>query len=458
MTTISLAGPLADVLPPELISTEPGILAEHSIDRSGWGDGQGPAVVVHPESVAQVQAVLRFATEHDVPVVTRGAGTGLAGGAAGTAGSIVLVTGRLNRIIELSAVDQLAVVEAGVITAELDATARRFGLFYPPDPASHTVSTIGGNVATNTGGLHCVKYGVTRDSVLALDVVLADGRLLRTGHRTVKGVTGLDLTALFVGSEGTLGVVVGATVRLRPLPAGQATLVAVFDTVQQAADGVAALATAPVSPAVCELLGEAAVASLRKRSALDILRRGRVLLLVQADGYGADAEAAVIADTLRRRGGTVSLAGSAAQAEELLDLRRSWGIDPDRRRVIGEDIAVPRSQLVEILTELDRISRRHGFEHSVAAHAGDGNLHPSFDVLADDPRSAAELEATGWAAADELISATLRLGGTITGEHGVGVLKRRWLRDELGDENVALQRSLKAVFDPLGILNPGKVY
>jgi glycolate oxidase len=294
--------------------------------------------------------------------------------------------------------------------------------------------------------------------VLALDVVLADGRLLRTGHRSIKGVTGLDLTGLFVGSEGTLGVVVRATLRLRPAPVAVSTLVAVFPDVAAAAAGVAALASAPVQPSICELLGETAVASLRKRSPLEVLRAGDVLLLVQTDGYGADVEAQVVADVLAGLGGVVRVASDEAEAAELLELRRTWGLDPERRRLIGEDIAVPRSQLVRIVEAVRDIAARHGFSHSLAAHAGDGNLHPSFDVVGPDPRTEAELQEAALVAADELVAETLAAGGTITGEHGVGVLKRRWFTDDVGEDSAALQRSLKAVLDPHGILNPGKVY
>jgi glycolate oxidase len=447
---------LAAALPPGAVITEPDALTEAAADTSGWSDGVGPAAVVRPATLTEVQRVLAVADTHRIPVVTRGAGTGLAGGASGTAGSIVLSTDRLNRIVEISAGDGVAVVEPGVITADLDVAARREGLFYPPDPASHGISTIGGNIATNAGGLRCVKYGVTRDAVLALDVVLPGGRLLRTGHRSIKGVAGLDLTSLFVGSEGTLGVIVRATVRLRPAPAGQATLVAVFDDVERAAAAVTALGTAPVAPAVVELLGETAVASARKRSSLEILRAGEVLLLVQTDGFGADAEASAVAQVLTAAGGTVHVAVDAAQTQALLELRRTWGLDPERRRLISEDVAVPRSRLADAVTAVKRIAERHGLDHSLVAHAGDGNLHPSFDVVGADPRSEAELDAAALAAADDLVAETLRLGGTITGEHGVGVLKQRWFVDEVGAESAALQRAVKAVFDPHGILNPGK--
>ena len=449
---------LLAALPPDAVATDELTLRRAATDASGWTDGVGPAAVVRPGSVEQVQRVLAFAHTHRIPVVTRGAGSGLAGGASGTAGSIVLATDRLNRILELSPADGVAVVEPGVITADLDAAARRKGLFYPPDPASYGISTIGGNIATNAGGLRCVKYGVTRESVLALDVVLPGGSLLRTGHRSIKGVAGLDLTSLVVGSEGTLGVVVGATLRLRPVPAGQATLVGLFPDVATAAAGVTALGTAPVSPSVCELLGEAAVASLRKRSPLPVLRAGEVLLLVATDGFGAAAEAAAVAEVLRGAGGVVQVAADDAEAETLLELRRTWGLDPDRRRLAGEDIAVPRSALVRIVTAVREIAARHGLDHSLAAHAGDGNLHASFDVVGADPRDDAELRRAAAVAADELVTQALRLGGTVTGEHGIGAAKQRRLADELGAGSLALQHAVKAAFDPHGILNPGKGY
>lgn len=449
---------LATVLPPHTVDTGLVALQSVSSDTSGWSDGRGPAAVVHPESVTQVQALLRWAHGRRVPLVPRGAGTGLTGAAAGTDGSIVVVTDRLDRILEIAPEDGVAVVEPGVVTADLDAAARTHGLFYAPDPASHRRSTIGGNIATNAGGLHCVKYGVTRESVLALDVVLPGGELLHTGQRSIKGVTGFDLTSLFVGSEGLLGVVVRAILRLRPVPVATATLVGVFPDTPAAARAVAALAVAPVTPSVLELLGETAVARLRRRSALEVLRAGDVLLLVQTDGFGAHEEAAEVARVLTTAGGTVRVASDAAEAEELLDLRRTWGEDPTRRFLVGEDVAVPRSRLAELVTRIAQIGDRHGLGHTLAAHAGDGNLHPGFDVAVDDPRSAEELAWAAHAAADDLVRAALALGGTLTGEHGIGVLKRPWFEDEVGALSAGLQRSLKAVFDPHGILNPGKVF
>ena len=251
-------------------------------------------------------------------------------------------------------------------------------------------------------------------------------------------------------------MVVAATLRLRPVPVEEATLVGAFPDVASAAAAVAALGTAPVAPSVLELLGDTAVERLRARSDLPVLRAGEVLLLVQTDGHGARAEARTVTEVLERSGGHVQVAQDEAQTQELLDLRRSWGLDPQRRFLVGEDVAVPRGSLVAIVTEVARIAQRHGLGHVLAAHAGDGNLHPGFDVALDDPRGEDELRAVALAAADDLVAATLRLGGTLSGEHGIGVLKRRWVRDELGAVSLDVHRRLKAVFDPEGILNPGK--
>ena len=251
-------------------------------------------------------------------------------------------------------------------------------------------------------------------------------------------------------------MVVAATLRLRPVPVEEATLVGAFPDVASAAAAVAALGTAPVAPSVLELLGDTAVERLRARSDLPVLRAGEVLLLVQTDGHGARAEARTVTEVLERSGGHVQVAQDEAQTQELLDLRRSWGLDPQRRFLVGEDVAVPRGSLVAIVTEVARIAQRHGLGHVLAAHAGDGNLHPGFDVALDDPRGEDELRAVALAAADDLVAATLRLGGTLSGEHGIGVLKRRWVRDELGAVSLDVHRRLNGVFDPEGILNPGK--
>jgi glycolate oxidase len=447
-------------LPDGEFSTDPDVIAAHRLDRSGWQPEGLPAAVAFAASVADVQVLLRHAQATATPVVVRGAGTGLSGGAAATDGSIVLDLSRMNRIREISAEDQLAVAEPGVITADLDRAAAAQGLRYAPDPASAAISTVGGNIATNAGGLRCAKYGVTRDSVLGLDVVLADGELISTGRRTVKGVAGYDLTSLFVGSEGTLGVVVAATLKLRPLPVATATLAAHFDDITSAAAAVTAITAAGLQPAVAELLDGATLAAIEAAfgpavddgNAIGAGAAAGAFLLVQTDGSAAEAEAEQIFQVLLRHAKTVSRADGAAEAERLLEVRRRALPALERRgRVLIEDVAVPRTRLAEAVAEIQGISRTFAVPVFTMAHAADGNLHPI--IVVDRDR---ELDEDVWAAADAIFTMALRLGGTLTGEHGIGVLKRRWLVDELGERNLALQRKLRSVFDPRGILNPGK--
>lgn len=437
------------------VSTDAGALAAMRTDKSGHRTSAPPLAIVTATSVEQVQQTLRIATAHGTPVVTRGAGTGLAGGAIGGRGEIVLSTIAMNRILEINAADELAVVQPGIINAELNAQLAPHGLWFTPDPASRAISTVGGNIATNAGGLLCAKYGVTRDSVLGLAVVLADGRLLRLGHRSVKGVTGLDLTALMVGSEGLLGVIVEATVRLRRVVVGPTpTIGAYFDSVRAAAEASAAVTAAGIRPAVMELLDGACLDAIGDLLGLEL--RGAAYLLVQTDGPGAEAEAAALLALLRAAGGRAEMTTDAAEAERLLEIRRA--MHPAMERLgttLIEDVSVPRSALPAMFDAIAEIERRHGIRIPTIAHAGDGNLHPNFiyDAGLDD-----EVPAHIWAAADEMFQAAIALGGTLTGEHGIGVLKRRWLRDELGDAQFELQRQIKSVFDPAGILNPGKVF
>lgn len=441
---------LADVLPPERVLRDPAVLSAHRHDRSGWEPDGSPSVVVFPESTAEVRDVLRVAGRTHTPVVVRGAGTGLSGAATAVRGEIVLSTARLNAITELSPADRLAVAQPGVVVADLDRAAGQHGLRYAPDPASVAVSTIGGNIATNAGGLRCVKYGVTRDSVLGLEVVLADGRVVRTGRRTVKGVTGYDLTGLFVGSEGTLGVVTSATLLLRPAPEETATLAAFFDNVEAATSAIARL---PTEPAVAELVDEYALAAIDQAQGTSLASRGAAFLLVQTDGRGARTEAEAAQAALSPFATNIELTSDPQEAAELVEIRRLALPSLEKRgRVLIEDIAVPRSRLAEAVTEIGRIARRYDVTAGTLAHAGDGNLHPIFVV----DRAAREVPGHVWSAAAEVFATALRLGGTLTGEHGVGVLKRQWLADELSPETLSLHHDLKALFDPDGILNPGK--
>jgi glycolate oxidase len=442
----------------DVLVTDRATLDALRADKSGQRSGSAPLALVEAREIAHVQAALRWAGAHGVPVVPRGAGTGLAGGAIAGSGELVVSTARMTRILRIDAADELAVVEAGVLNGDLNAALAPHGLWYAPDPASRAISTIGGNIATNAGGLMCVKYGVTREAVLGLTVVLADGRVIRTGHRTVKGVTGYDLTALLIGSEGTLGVVVEATLRLRPLERGGiSTVSAAFPDVEAAARASSAITAAGIRPAALELLDASALEAIGELLGLELGGRG-AQLLIQTDGPGAVAEADAALAIVHAHGGSAELAADAEAGEQLFAIRRAFHPAMERRgTVLIEDVAVPRSALADMFAAITRIEREHGIPIPTVAHAGDGNLHPNF-VFQPDPADPHAVPERVWAAADDLFRECLRLGGTLTGEHGVGLLKRRWLRDELGDDSYELQRRIKQVFDPQGILNPGKLF
>ena len=437
-----------------LVDTSEASLEQARADRSGHAATGRPLAVVHAERVEDVQQTMRIASATRTPVVIRGAGTGLAGAANAGTGEIVLSLLRMTAIREVRPDDLLAVVEPGILNADLNVTLAEYGLWWAPDPASRDISTVGGNIATGAGGLLCAKYGVVRDAVLGVDLVLADGRLLHLGHRSVKGVTGLDLTALVVGSEGTLGVVVGATLKLRRIVQGQTcTITSTFPGVRAAAAASAAVTAAGVQPAIMELMDAASLAAVHALLALPAPMPGAAQLTIQTDGPAAAAEADEIAAILRAHDGDTIVSHDREEGERLLAIRRS--MHPAMASLgttLIEDVSVPRSAMPAMFDEIARIEREHGLTIPTVAHAGDGNLHPNFLFEGD------ETPPQVWAAADELFRAAIRLGGTLTGEHGIGVLKRRWLAEELGDDQWQLQRQIAAVFDPLGILNPGKVF
>ena len=436
-------------------AAEPDLLGRGT-DRSGLLPDGTPAEVVVARDIVHVQETLRRASREGVPVVTRGAGSGLAGGAVAGRGTIVLDLSGLDRIVEIDAVDGTARVEAGVITAELDRAAREHGLFYAPDPGSVGISTIGGNIATNAGGLRGAKYGVTRDAVLSLDVVLSDGTLVRVGKPTIKGVTGFDIAGLFVGSEGALGVVVAATVRLLPVPPATATASAFFETLEDAAEAVAAIAVSGARPSVLEILDGATLQAIDEAEGTRLRALGDALLIAQTDGFGATAELDVVVAALRERAVRVEQTSDPAEAERLLTARRQALPSVERRgRVLIEDIAVPRRRLAEAIREIRGVAERSGVEVFVFGHAGDGNLHPIL-LIGGEPGDPIPEAAAG--AADEIFALALRLGGTVTAEHGVGLLKREWAAAELGERVHALHGELKGLLDPAGILNPGKAY
>lgn len=423
-------------------------------DRSGHAAPGRPLAVVHAETVEHVQQTMRIATATRTPVVIRGAGTGLAGAANAGEGEIVLSTRRMTRILEVRPDDLLAVVEPGILNAELNDALAAHGVWWAPDPASRDISTVGGNIATGAGGLLCAKYGVVRDAVLGVDLVLADGRLLHLGHRTVKGVTGLDLTSLVIGSEGTLGVVVSATLKLRRLVPGQTCAIAAsFPSARAAAMASAAVTAAGTAPAIMELMDAATLAAVHDLLALPAPAAGTAQLTIQTDGPAAAEEAEQIAAVLRAHGGDVALSQDPAEGERLLAIRRS--MHPAMAALgttLIEDVSVPRSALPEMFDAIAEIERAYGITIPTVVHAGDGNLHPNFIFEGPD------VPEHVWLAADELFRAAVRLGGTLTGEHGIGTLKRRWLAEELGEDQWRLQRDITRVFDPLGLLNPGKVF
>jgi glycolate oxidase len=425
----------------------------HRLDRSGHIPDGRPEVVVLAASVDDVRHAVTYAAESGLGVVPRGAGSGLAGGASAGSNTLVLDVSRLNRIEALCADDEIAVVEAGVITAELDRRAGELGLRYAPDPASAAFSTIGGNIATNAGGLRCVKYGVTRDSVLGVSVVLADGALLHTGRRTTKGVAGLDLTSLFTGSEGTLGVIVGATLRLHPIPADTVTVAAWFDDAEGAAAACTAALSARVRPSLMELMDEASVTQAQDYLGVEGAGAG-AFVVAQTDGFGARAEADVIAGEFQRFTSRIELGDDREDAEQLLAVRRAALPALERLgQPFIEDIAVPRSKIGVATRAIVEISRRHDVPVFTLGHAGDGNLHPIIVVPGGD-RSA---DQRAGEAADEIFALALDLGGTITGEHGIGVLKRRWLAREIGETAMGAHRAIRRALDPRGVFNPGKV-
>jgi glycolate oxidase len=452
--TETVVAQLSDALG-DALSTSAAETERTRSDKSGHVSASAPLAVVTARSVDDVQAVMRIASATGTPVVTRGAGTGLAGGAIGNAGEIVLSTLAMNSLLEVAVDDELAVVQPGIINADLNRLLEPHGLWFTPDPASRAISTVGGNIATNAGGLLCAKYGVTRESILGVKVVMADGRLLEFGHRTIKGVTGLDLTALMIGSEGTLGVIVEATLRLRRLVTGTVATISVrFDTVDDAARAAAVISSSGLRPAVMELVGESAMAAISAH--LGIEHSGGSRLMIQTDGPGAAQEAESIFAIVSSLGGVGELSLDPVAGEQLFSIRRAF--HPAMAAlgtVLIEDVCVPRSALPAMFAAIGEIEHRYDITIPTVAHAGDGNLHPNF-VFNDE--SGGGVPAAIWAAADELFLAALRLGGTLTGEHGIGLLKRRWLRDELGDDQLELQRQIKAVFDPLGIMNPGKVF
>ncbi|UQA34232.1 FAD-linked oxidase C-terminal domain-containing protein [Streptomyces sp. HNA39] len=444
-------------LPPEALITDPDVTASYAHDMASFCAAGTPAVVVLPRTVEQVQHVMRTATALRVPVVPQGARTGLSGAANASDGCIVLSLVKMDRILEISPVDRIAVVEPGVINAVLSRAVNEHGLYYPPDPSSWETCTIGGNIGTASGGLCCVKYGVTAEYVLGLDVVLADGRLLTTGRRTAKGVAGYDLTRLLVGSEGSLGIIVKAVLALKPQPPQQLVLAAEFPSAAAACDAVCRIMERGHTPSLLELMDRTTVRAVNKLASMGLPETTEALLLCAFDTPDPTPDLADVGALCTAAGATeVVPADNPAESELLLQARRMSlpALEAVRSATMIDDVCVPRSRLGEMLAGTAAIAEEYGLTIGVCSHAGDGNTHPvvCFDHTdPDESRRARE-------SFDAIMALGLELGGTITGEHGVGVLKKEWLARELGETGIALQRGIKAAFDPLGLLNPGKLF
>jgi glycolate oxidase len=418
-----------------------------------------PDAVVLAASPREVAAVLRFASDHGVPVVPRGAGTGLSGGSVPAKGGIALVLAGMRRITEIDTGSMLVVTEPGVITGELQKSVEEVGMFYPPDPASLNYCTIGGNVAENAGGPRAVKYGVTKDYVLGLEVAVPSGDLVRLGGKQVKNVTGYNLVQLFVGSEGTLGVITEVILRLLPKPPAKKTMLAIFDQLEAAADTVAAVMAGGVTPTTLEIMDRTSINCVEDYLRLGLPRDAEAFLLIEVDGMPAavEAEAEAIAGICRgRRVRSFEMARDAKEADTLWRARRavSPAISQVRRAKIGEDISVPRSAIPAMVREIQRISREHDLPIAIFGHAGDGNLHPN--ILAD-RRNPTEMERVEHAIA-AIFEASVSLGGTLSGEHGIGLSKLPFLRLALSPEAIRLMQDVKRAVDPKGILNPGKIF
>src|SRR5213594_419477 len=452
-----LASKLREVLGNDIVVNDPDTLAAHSGDK--WFAAHQPEVVVFAKSKGDVSKLLKFASHKKIPVTARGGGFGFVGGCVPVRGGIVLSLIRMNRIMEISFADAVAVVETGVFTAELKGAARAQRLFYPPDPASMKDCTIGGNVATNAGGPRCLKYGVTRTYVIGLEVVLGNGDVLRTGGRVHKNKTGFDLIGLFVGSEGLLGVVTEVTLRLLPLPPARATLSAAFATAAQAAEAVQAIFAAGFLPSSLEIADHFTLEAARRDLGKLLVPDGNAHLLVDLDGQeeSVRCEAAAIRELLeKRKQNALDLATGEVDSEKLWALRRAFSnsLRATGLTKLNQDVVVPRSRLVDLMEFAESLQAKHGFPIACFGHAGDGNIH--CNIMADRYNRDAAVREKVDRALNDLFTQVLAWGGVITGEHGIGLAKKRWWPDATSSVVRELHRQLKQILDPDDILNPGK--
>ncbi|MGW1347262.1 FAD-binding oxidoreductase [Kribbella sp. NPDC002412] len=448
---------LRHALPAEALVTDPDRMESFRYDRAMFCPAGMPVAVVLARETAHVQAAVRIASEAGVPVVPQGARSGLSGAANALDGCIVISLEKMDRILEIEPVDRYVVTQPGVYNAVLSRAVEEQGLFYPPDPSSWEFCSIGGNLSTNSGGLCCVKYGVTTDYVLGLEVVLADGRVLRTGRRTVKGVAGYDLAKLLVGSEGTLGIITEATLALRPLAARPRTMAALFDSGVAAGQAITEIIRSGVSLSLLEIMDRTTIAAVNAYKRMDLPTEAAAMLLAQSDagGEAGVADVATVAKLCREHGAIECLeAEDPAEGELLLEARRAALLALDQLgTTMIDDVCVPRSRLAEFIGRTEALAKELDITVGVLGHAGDGNMHPTVVFDPTDPGQAERAQQ----AFDRIMEIGLELGGTITGEHGVGVLKRTWLAEEIGPVALDVHRAIKNALDPKNILNPGKV-
>ncbi|MCX7918480.1 MAG: FAD-binding protein [bacterium] len=418
-----------------------------------------PEAIVRPANTAEISALVKLANQYKFPIIPRGSGTNLSGGSIPVQGGIVMILNRLNRILEIDKENLTATVEPGVITTDLHTAVEKLGLFYPPDPGSMKVSTLGGNVAENAGGPRCFKYGVTKDYVLGLEIVLPDGEILNTGGKSVKDVAGYNLTQLFIGSEGTLGIVTKIIVKLIPLPQSRKTLLVYFKELVHAAQAVSKIVEAKVIPVTLEILDRLTIKCVEDYAKIGLPLDVDAILWIEVDGVPAAVEedAKSVEQVVREcHAVEVKVAKSKEEADQLAMARRSAlaALARTRPTTILEDATVPRSNLAAMVTEITNIAQKYQLQIATFGHAGDGNLHPT--ILTDE-RDTAEMERVH-KAVEEIFTAALKLGGTISGEHGIGIAKAKFLPQQVGIPGINTMRKIKDVLDPNGILNPGKIF
>jgi glycolate oxidase len=449
---------LSEILNSDQILTEEEDVRVYGYDGTAILN-EKPACVIFPENSEQIQTILTKANRFEIPVVTRGSGTGLSGGSIPVANGIVICMVRMNRILEVDEKNMVMEVEPGVLTQQIADQATLVGLFYPPDPGSIKISTIGGNIANNSGGLRGLKYGVTRDYVMALEVVLPDGRILKTGTRCVKDVAGYSLKDLFVGSEGMLGIITKITLKLIPKPSAKKTMLVLFDSMTEAAEAVSLIIENKIIPCTLEFLDRVTIECVEEYAGIGLPTDCEAVLLAEVDGHSAEVAdtADQIVSLVRSKGAReVRIAESESEALGLASARRTAFSALARLAptVVLEDVTVPRSKLAEMVQYINDVATRYNLRVGTFGHMGDGNLHPTF--LCDE-RNEEEMHRVE-EAMSLVFGHAISLGGTITGEHGVGLAKKPFLPGQLGEIGIEVMRQVKHAFDPNGILNPGKVF